>query len=298
MFKYLFASLCATISYDLARSFTTFNSNIEFFNNNQLPIDVMLTFWHADIIILAVITLLSKEIKKRSNTNVLSLSYFRNNKLVFLFLSLPIIASNMKGYLSKSFSGAEIAPYSMLSPFLIIIFGLFVFKKEKIKLFDWILFAVCFVGFLLSSNIKISFNKLNLVLLFYPIVNAIAMVATRYISKTRNKLDGIVMDNFAYVVFGISGFIFYGGFSIRVLFSWQVLLVALFSIFHHIYIILGNQESKNTINVLVIDLAKIIFTLMSTYVFFGKNISYLQFVGMCIMVFVLWFYKLYEKKKS
>lgn len=61
---YLIACACSILSYDLARSLTTFKSSIEFFNNSQVPVKVMQMFWYCDIIILMIAVISAPFFKK------------------------------------------------------------------------------------------------------------------------------------------------------------------------------------------------------------------------------------------
>ncbi len=93
-----------------------------------------------------------------------------------------------------------------------------------------------------------------------------------------------------YVAIGLTGFSFYGGFSLKILFSWQILLVAIPSIIHHIFVILGNQKTKNTIEIIILDIFKILITLISAYLLLGKTLNIFEYIGCFIMLTITIYY--------
>ena len=153
------------------------------------------------------------------------------------------------------------------------------------------------IGFIICQFNKISFgiNSMNWLLLFYVVLNAGSILAIRYVSKVRSKLEGVILDNFIYTLVGITGFAFFGDFHIKILFSWQILLIAIPSIVHHTFVILGNQELTNMIEIVIADFLKITFTLLSCYIFFNKTLSFIEYFGLCIMLIGFLIYKIYNK---
>lgn len=93
---YLISCICAIISYDLARSVTTFNSKFEFFNVNKLPLNVEYVICHGNIIILFLVLISGIILKRFTTINIYiyNPSFYWKNKKAILFLIFLIMAAN------------------------------------------------------------------------------------------------------------------------------------------------------------------------------------------------------------
>jgi drug/metabolite transporter (DMT)-like permease len=278
MFYYFLACVCSVLSYDLARSLTTFPSKISLFQNNQLPVPTLHMFWYADIMILFVVAASGVFAYRLKGINVYSPKFYLRNKKITLLLLLPIVAANAKSVLSGTVTGNVIINYSLLTPFVVCILTYFLFK-EKLPRPYILAFLLASVGFLLTrSQSSLSFS-FNFFLFSYIFLNAFSIVAVRYASLNRSSIEGIIIENLIYASQGFIFFWIFGSFKWEYLFTWQVLLVALPSIGHHILVILGNQRSKYTAGILLIDFTKVGIVYLSTYAFFGKTFSTVEIVG-------------------
>lgn len=291
MLYYLLACFCSILSYDLARSLTSFPSKISLFQNNQLPIQALHMFWYCDIIILFLVFFSGFFIYKFKGVNVYKPKFYFQNRKIALLLLVPIIASNSKSFLANSVTGDVIIMYSLLTPF-IACFLSYIILKEKLPSSYIKAFVVASAGFILTKFSSVSLTSLNfnILLFFYVFINAFSVIAVRYASLSRNSIEGIFVENLIYAAQGVIFFIIFGGFEWKYLFSWQALIVAIPSIIHHIFIIIGNQKSKYTAGLLLIDFLKVGIVYTSTYIFFGKSFSVLELVGIgiiCISVLLL-----------
>ena len=290
MIRYLFSIIGSILSYDIARSITTFESRFSFLNNAKISgLDVMKCFWYVDILILILMLCFSPLLKKYKGINIFNTTYLRKNKIIFLILSIPVLSSVTKSFVASNISGNVILTYSMLCPFVSLILSKIIFKEEKISNLELKVFVFGFLGFFITKLNKIE-GGFDSWLLFYVLINSVSILAVRYISKKKNQLDGIIVENMIYVAIGLTGFSFYGGFSLKILFSWQILLVAIPSIIHHIFVILGNQKTKNTIEIIILDIFKILITLISAYLLLGKTLNIFEYIGCFIMLTITIYY--------
>jgi len=299
MFKYLFSNIGSSLSHDIARSVTSFVSRFEILNQNHLNITIMEAFWYVDIMILMLMVIFFPLIKNKAKINIINIGYLKKNKIIILLLFIPVFTSLVKTHISQFTPGNTILTYSMISPFIAIIISLYLFKKEKISKYNIIAFVFGCIGFTICqfNNINFGINNINWLLFFYVILNACSGLAIRYVSKVRSRLEGVILDNFIYTLVGIVGFSIFRNFNIKILFSWQILLITIPSVIHHIFVILGNQELKNFIEIIIADFLKIIFTLLSCYIFFNKTLSCIEYFGICVMFVGFLIHKIYNKHK-
>lgn len=284
---YLIACFCSTVSYDLARSLTTFKSSINFFNNSQLPIKVMQMFWYCDIIILIIAIISAPFLKKKYDIAIFSPKvYLKNKKIIFLFL-IVILSSNLKSFISSSISGDVIITYSLLTPFVALILNSLILKEKFNTRYAKALF-VAFTGFAVTKINKLTVD-FHLILLIYVFINAGSVIAIRYISVKRKNIEGIIFENMIYAFQGVVLFLIFGGFSFKMLISWQVLIVAIPSIIHHVYIVIGNQKAKHTSLIILTDFLKTVITFGSCFFFFRKTPTIHEFIGISIILTSLFF---------
>lgn len=199
------------------------------------------------------------------------------------------MSSNLKSFISSSIRGDVIITYSLLTPFVALLLNSLILK-EKFNTKYAKAFFVAFIGFAITKihNLKIDFH---LILLVYVLVNAGSVIAIRYISVKRKNIEGIIFENMIYALQGVVLFSVFGGFSFKILFSWQVLVVAIPSIIHHVYIIIGNQKAKHTSLIILTDFIKTVITFSSCFVFFRKIPTIQEFIGISIILTSLFFLK-------
>lgn len=288
MLYYFLACICSILSYDLARSLTTFESTIPLFQDNQLPMETLHMFWYVDIMILFVVSLGGLFAYKFKGINVYNPRFYLNNRKVILLLAIPVLAANLKSVLSGNATGDVITSYSLFTPFVVCILSYYLFKERLPKVYI-LAFLVATLGFILTKvGSKHSFNlPLNSLLLLYVFINAASTIAIRYASLSRGSIEGIVIENLFYALQGLILFYLFGNFKWQYLFTWQVLLVALPSLGHHILVILGNQASKYTAGLILIDFTKVGMAYLSTFIFFGRSVSSLQILGVTITCFAV-----------
>jgi len=298
MYKYLISCLCSVLSYDFARSLSLFFaiSSIDILANNRLNVNVQQMFWHVDVMILLFILPTSRYFKKQKNINILCTKFLIKDKILILFLSIPILATVLKSYAIKTLPGSDILPYQMLSYAVAIIISLVLHAKYKSN--EWIALVLMLIGFVIvkSKNFDHQFACL---LMCYSLLNGISILTKRYASRTRPALQGVVIENMLYGFIGVFNLLKSGGFNISVLFSWQVLLITLLCIGHHIFDILGNRASHSAVEIIICECLKIIFILCSGYFFFRSVLGIKEYIGIFIMLIGLVIYKsfkVYAKK--
>lgn len=296
-FYYLLANFCSIISYDIARSITSFATIIAILGNNQIPIKVIQVFWYADIIVLLLAVPGGFFIKKKWGVNVFSMNLYAKNWFPVLLLIPQVFSSNYKSFLASNLKGSVILTYSLFTPFVAMLMSFLIFKNERLPKNFFVAFLLCFIGFFLTKYEGLGQLELSWILIGYVFVNAVSTIATRFVAKKRKNIEGMVFENAIYAIQGLLFFYIFGGktvtilgnslqfdaFNWKYLFSWQVWLATIPATAHHILLILGVQSSKFTGTIIMSDLVKVILAYISALIFFGNIPSLLELVGVFII---------------
>jgi len=281
---YLIAIICSIISYDIARAFTKFKTTFAFFENNKLDIPIIHIFWYADILIAFLVLIFGIFLKRAKQVNVFDFRFYLKNRDIVIFLAFPMIAASLKSYLSGELPGSVIMTYGLFTPFLACWLSSKLLK-EKIPPKYNIAIILAFIGFVITKSTSISLGTVNFFLICYIIVNAVSTITIRHLSLKRTNIEGIFFENLSYALIGLGFFLLCGGFQLKYLFSLQVLCVAIPSIIHHTFVILGNQKSKYFASIIFTDFFKVSIALLSGLLFFSRLPTVYEIIGMFILCF-------------
>ena len=178
-----------------------------------------------------------------------------------------------------------------MTPLIVCVLSLLLLKEKPPKNYIYSL-LIGFFGFVITQYGAIEkLDNANILLIGYVFLNAASVIGMRWAVKKRNKIEGIFFENFIYAAQGVVLFSIFGGFSFKILFSWQVILVSLFAIIHHVFVIIGTQKSKYVSNIILIDFAKVIVAYLSCFVFFDKKPITIEIIGASMIVFALFLIK-------
>lgn len=299
MFFYLtISAISSIISYALAKSFAMYSdvnltqySNVispfAFFRDNRLPLSINQLFWYCSIQSLFFCLLVNSYLKKQHNIKILDISFYKKNKLMFFLLALPVFSSQYKAFLNGTIPMIQITIYSFLGYiFSIVIKPLFV-KEKKITKIQILILIIAMIGFLITkidSSFKIT---VSLICIGFSLVNGFSDTAKYYASKSREGVEGAVVDSLLYVLIGFLGFFFTQRFEFKYILSWQVFLVGLPCILQHVYTILGNKESKHFVYVVINNFMKLFWTMLIEYIFFVKTLNLKEIVGVSIIIIAI-----------
>jgi len=101
----------------------------------------------------------------------------------------------------------------------------------------------------------------------------------------------MLLENLLYAIQGVIFFLIFGGFEFKYLFKWQIWLVAIISMFHHVCKILGIKKSKHVSAQVITDFIKIVFVFFICYWFFDIMPTRNEVVGTIIIISSLFIIK-------
>ena len=299
MFIYLtLSAISSVLSYALAKSFAIYSNvnlteysniytHISWLRSHQLPLSMSQIFWYCSIQSLFFCLLVNGYLKKKHKINILDISFYKKNKIMFILLMLPVFSAQYKTFLNTTIPMIQITIYSFLGYILSMIIKPLFVKESKITNAQIVVLIIAIIGFLITK-IDIHFKIIiSLVCVGFSVVNALSDVAKYYASKSRNGAEGAVVDSLLYVFIGFLGFFLTKNFEWKYIFSWQVFLVGLPCIAQHIYTILGNKESKHFVYIVINNFMKLFWTMLIDYMFFHKILSIKEFIGVMIIIIAI-----------
>jgi drug/metabolite transporter (DMT)-like permease len=257
------------------------------FNNNQLDATVNEMFWYVDIWLFFFMLLAKGFIQKKHNMNILDFKVYKQNKSFLLAFLFVIFTSNLKAFIMNKETLSLLSTYSVLSPFIAFIIVKIMYyistHKEDIKRGHLIGFLLALIGYIVIHKGKVIPSSFSLIILGYVFAGAISDLLVRKIAKKRRVIDGIFAENMICIFFGVFCFIIFGNFKLEYLFSWQVVLVAIPTLIHHIFLITGHQRTENVMQILFLNLFKYNFVFFADLLFFDIPLTLNKVLGLLII---------------
>jgi len=276
----IISAISSVISYCFVKTFTAGNSIFPFLNQYTLPIRADQMFWHTNFSALLFFVIFKKTIHKKMNIDIFDISIYKMNKFCIIALIPMIGAAFFKSYLISEYSLNLITTNDLLTPVITTLICAILFK-EKLTVKYFIALSICIFG-LWITKINESVG-LNYFILLYVLINAIGNSSVRYIAKNRQNMEGFIVECLLYSIGAVLSFYFVGGFNVKYIFCPQVIIVMLFTISHHYFIIKAHQYIQETKNAIILDYAKTSIKYAGNFIFFADFLNFYQFLGIIIM---------------
>jgi hypothetical protein len=286
-----FANILSVISYDMARKHGTGS--------------VLESFMYANIMLILFSPFFAYALKKYKNIDVFNITLYLKNKKMILFLLPSILLTFFKSYLCQNASQQIVNLFKLISPAISLFITVYILKeKQNSKNFKYY-FLGMFTTFALM---QFATNKMTIGLhigvLIYTLIDCCSDILKRAVAKSRNKYEGVAIENMLFLPIGITMFslayinqIYYteplnnfmsliqvNTFQFKKLFSLQVFILALISGAQHTFSIIAFKETKTMQDILIANFFKSFITGLSGYVFFGTTISLSLFLATSVMI--------------
>ena len=296
MLFYLFANCFGVLSYAVAKYF---------FKEGLLgEIKTMDLFFHVNFINLAVFFVIYVICRSRGTVKFsLKDTFLRKEELLLIFIfAIPILAAAYKTYMIDYMHLADIEISAMIKPFCVAWLGI-IFLGEKFYPFYLKYGLLAIVGFLvvnmelipvtvdghyISFSTKQYANTNIWFLISYLAIASVGNITRRYYCRQcKYTMQGVCVEFVMFALYGIIFLIIRGTFSFKILFSPYSLIVSLLTILHHFCLIHGVQKAPSVTALEFVNLSKIIFTIIFSYLILGYSVPEYKIVGAIIIAVTL-----------
>ncbi|WP_223269193.1 MULTISPECIES: DMT family transporter [unclassified Polaribacter] len=181
------------------------------------------------------------------------------------------------------------------SPIFAAIFA-FIFLKEKIKLVQWLLFLLAFVGVLMIKGLGVDVNSTGLILVLVSAISlGLIFVVIRKIGNSENPL--IIINYFMMMAFLFGGVLSINNWKTPNLVEWLLLLsLGFFGYVGQLYMTKAFQSSETTL-VAPLKYLEVIFMIIIGALWFNEIYNLWTLFGIFLILIGL-VYNIYLKRKK